>query len=295
MADGRSRRVLKPIKFGRLTGSSPVPKHQLKADSIRRRYSGNILPNDPPVSSALSAYDDVAGMYDALWADWYLPAAAPALERLFFNVVPVGARVLDVCCGSGHVTAELVARGYCVTGVDNSGGLIELARARLPEADFCVQDVRQLTLEGRFEAALSTFDSLNHILSLDELREVFRRVRGVLEPGGRFVFDMNLEQAYFLDLRRWSVDVRDTSVSLVRGEFDAWTKRARTELIWFSRAGNSDCWRQQRSVVEQRCYSTREIQEALGAVGFREVSTIDAAEAGVTSDLGYGRVFFSAR
>ena len=62
-------------------------------------------------------------MYDSLWADWYLPAAMPALEKLVFSRVPNGARILDVCCGSGHVTTELVRRGYSVTGVDASAAL----------------------------------------------------------------------------------------------------------------------------------------------------------------------------
>ncbi|MGH9611031.1 MAG: class I SAM-dependent methyltransferase, partial [Bryobacteraceae bacterium] len=94
-----------------------------------------------------SSYDDVAEMYDALWADAYLPSALPALENLFFQKLRSGAHVLDACCGSGHVTKELVRRGLRVTGVDSSSKLIERARAALPEADFRVQDVRSLHLE----------------------------------------------------------------------------------------------------------------------------------------------------
>ncbi len=108
-------------------------------------------------------------MYHSLWADWYLPAARPALENLFFSRVPAGARVLDLCCGSGHVTKELIARGYRVTGVDNSTQLIALAQRELPQAQFFVQDVTCLDVEGPFDAVLSTFDSLNHILDLAAL------------------------------------------------------------------------------------------------------------------------------
>ena len=182
-----------------------------------------------------SSYDGIASMYHMLWADWYLPAAMPALERLFFSQIPAEARVLDLCCGSGHVTKELVARGYTVTGVDNSAELIELARYQLPRVDFRVQDARHLALEGRYRAALSTFDSLNHILNIDELKSVFAGVRDVLEPRGRFVFDMNLEEAYSADLRDWVVDIKPESVGLVRGKFDSFTRQASTELIWFTK------------------------------------------------------------
>ncbi len=244
---------------------------------------------------ARSSYDDVAGMYHALWADWYLPASLPALERLFFSQISPGTRVLDLCCGSGHVTKELAARGYQVTGIDNSAQLITLARRDLPGIDFRVQDARNLALDGRYGAALSTFDSLNHILCLNELKDVFAGVRKILEPGGLFVFDMNLAEAYSADLREWSVNVSEQSVGLVRGKFDPVLNKATTELIWFVREANGKCWRRHNSTVEQQCYSQTEILAALSQSGFRSIEAVAARDAGVTSELGFGRTYFAAR
>jgi SAM-dependent methyltransferase len=244
---------------------------------------------------ASSAYDDVAEMYHRLWADWYLPATLPALERLFFSQVAPGTRVLDLCCGSGHVTKELAARGYQITGVDNSAKLIGLARQELPGIDFRVQDARNLTLHSSYGAALSTFDSLNHILSLDELNTVFAGVRRILEPGGLFVFDMNLAEAYSADLREWSVNVGEASVGLVRGTFDPALKRASTELIWFVREDNEQCWSRHEGTVEQQCYDQTEILTALTQSGFRSIEAVSARNAGVTSELGFGRTYFAAR
>jgi len=242
-----------------------------------------------------SPYDDVAEMYHKLWADWYLPATLPALERLFFSQVAPGARVLDLCCGSGHVTKELAARGYKVTGVDNSAKLIALARHELRDVDFRVEDARHLRLDGSYNAVLSTFDSLNHILSLTELKDVFAGVHGVLDRRGLFVFDMNLAEAYSADLREWSVNISDTSVGLVRGNFDPARKKATTELIWFVRNTNERCWSRHESSVEQQCYDQTEILTALSQSGFGSIEAISAREAGVTSELGFGRTYFAAR
>src|SRR5436305_7706286 len=94
-------------------------------------------------TTAPSSYDPIADMYHRLWADWYLPAALPALELLFFSKVPkASGRILDVCCGSGHVTRELIGRGYSVTAVDASAGLIAIARRDWPGVDWRVADVR---------------------------------------------------------------------------------------------------------------------------------------------------------
>jgi|SRR5579875_2210018 len=252
------------------------------------------LPFIPVKQTARSSYDEIAEMYHALWANWYLPAALPALEKLFFLGMPARARVLDLCCGSGHVTRELVRRGYRVTGVDASAALVAIARRELPKAEFQVQDARTLAMEKRFEGALSTFDSLNHILSLDELSRTFAGVHAALKPQGLFVFDMNLEEAYSMDLRQWTVDIAEDTVGLVRGSYDFTAKLASTELIWFIRSSDQ-LWRQQRSIVEQRCYEQAEIVAALEAAHFREIEAIPARDAGVRTDMAFGRVFFVAR
>ena len=242
----------------------------------------------------MSSYDEIAEMYHVLWADWYLLAALPALEKLFFSRLPAGARVLDLCCGSGHITRELIFRGYRVTGVDASGRLIAIARRELPQAHWLVCDARALELGVRFDAALSTFDSLNHILTLDELRHIFGRVHSILEPGGLFVFDMNLDEAYSLDLGQWTVNISESRVGLVRSTYDVVARVAATELISFEKNSHG-LWRQHKTVVRERCYPTSEILGALIASGFKDVEAIPASDAGILSNLGFGRIFFRAR
>lgn len=242
-----------------------------------------------------SLYDEIAGLYNACWAGVYLPAALPALERLFFSQLPPHAKVLDLCCGSGHITEELVRQGFQVTGVDKSAKLIELAKQRLPQVEFEVQDARNLALKRTFHGVLSTYDSLNHLLTIEDLSQVFASVKSVLKPGGRFVFDMNLEEAYSLDMRQWTVDLSETSVGLVRGLYDTLSHLARTEVIWFSKEHGSECWRKRRSVVEERCYPQFQIVRALIEAGFRDVEAFPSPQLGIKTDLGFGRVFFAAR
>lgn len=242
-----------------------------------------------------SPYDSIAGMYHALWFDWYLPAAMPALEKLFFSRVPAAAHVLDVCCGSGHITKELVKRGYHVIGVDESADLIALAQQQLPGTEFHVQNICSMSLESRVDAALSTFDSLNHILTLEALEAAFGHIHAVLKPGGVFMFDMNLHEAYTIDLRQWSVDIHDNSVGMVRGQYDPVERRARTELMWFSRSlTDHNCWQQRHSIVEQQCYPREDVLRALSAAGFNSITAFMATDLGVDPDLGYGRMFVTA-
>ncbi len=185
-------------------------------------------------------------------------------------------------------------RGYRVTGVDSSAELIALAHAALPDVDFRVQDARALRLEDSYDAAISTFDSLNHMMTIGDLQQVFTGVHKTLKPDGLFVFDMNLAEAYATDLRRWNVTIEGGGVGLVRGTYDFDSKKASTELIWFVRDGSSGCWHRHDSVVEQRCYAEGEILAALYAAGFKSVEAMQAPNAGADATLGYGRIFVQA-
>ena len=106
------------------------------------------------MSTITSAFDPVAEMYHKLWNDWYLSSAIPALEKMFFSRVPSGARVLDVCCGCGHVTKELVRREYQVTGVDASAELLQIARREMPEVDWRLRDARQIGSHHEYAGAI---------------------------------------------------------------------------------------------------------------------------------------------
>src|SRR5690242_8102807 len=112
----------------------------------------------------MPAYDDFAWFYDRYWNEEFHSAAFPILERIFLPRLSPGARILDVCCGSGYLAALLTDRGYRVAGFDLSPVMVEIARKRVPQARFEVADVTQYRTRSRFDAAVSTFDSLNHLL-----------------------------------------------------------------------------------------------------------------------------------
>ena len=241
-----------------------------------------------------SPYDPVAEFYQRGWADWYLPSVRPFLEKFFFSVLPHGASVLDVCCGCGHVTREAVDRDYRVTGIDASAELVARAARNMPGASFLVADVCEFRSAQKFDGAFSTFDSFNHLLTYRDLCAAFRSVGNALKPEAPFVFDMNLEEAYALDLGAWTNYRDEDAIGFVRGRYNPAEKRARTELIWFARTNDPDCWKRADALVEEQCYSRAEIEQAVKDAGFRKLECYSASEAGVTDELGYGRLYARA-
>lgn len=108
--------------------------------------------------------------------------------------------VLDLGCGTGALTELLAAAGYDMIGVDNSADMLELAMEKRQESGheilYLQQDMRELELYSTVGTVISVCDSLNYILSEEELLTVFKLVQNYLFPGGIFVFDFNTVYKY---------------------------------------------------------------------------------------------------
>jgi SAM-dependent methyltransferase len=236
-------------------------------------------------------YDAFAWFYDEYWCVGVTRELTAALARLFLPRLPPGARLLDLCCGTGRVAAALEARGFRVTGLDLSEEMLRLARLRAPASEFVRADARAFRLPAVFDAALSTFDSLNHILSLKELAAVFRNVRRALRLGGLFFFDVNLEMGFRDHWQEHFSVVEETRVCAVRGAYDRETRLGRYDFTLFRRDG--DAWGRSDFTLLERCYSKAELRDALTRAGFARVRFFGAVEdAGLAEHT--GRVFVLA-
>jgi trans-aconitate methyltransferase len=94
-----------------------------------------------------------------------------------------GEHILDIGCGTGHLTANIAASGAEVTGVDRSPDMIRLAREAYPQIRFEVADATSIPLQDSFDAVFS--NATLHWVKEQErvVSEIARR----LKPGGRFV------------------------------------------------------------------------------------------------------------
>ena len=97
-----------------------------------------------------------------------------------------GERILDLGCGTGHLTAQISESGAQVMGVDRSPEMIFAARQAYPGLNFEVVDARELKFSEEFDAVFS-----NAVLHwIHEPVRVIEGVRNALHPGGRFVAEL---------------------------------------------------------------------------------------------------------
>jgi SAM-dependent methyltransferase len=91
--------------------------------------------------------------------------------------------VLDLGCGCGVPTAQLLAHDYAVTGVDLSPVQVARARQLVPQARFICADMTTLDFAPGSFAAVVSFYAIIHV-PLAEQPGLFRNIRRWLRPGG---------------------------------------------------------------------------------------------------------------
>lgn len=225
-------------------------------------------PVEPP-----SDYDAFAWVYDRHWGRHSLQKFTPILTERLLPRLPAGARVLDVCCGTGQIARWFSDQGFRVTGLDASRAMLGYAQERAPAAEFMLADARNFSRPPDHAAAVSMFDSLNHILSLNELETAFRCIQAALAPGGIFFCDFNMRQKF---AGGWKGDfsiVEDDLACIVRTQYEDSTRLARWEVTFFRR---NETWERTDLVLTQRMYEEDEIVRALSAAGFSRIRAWDA-------------------
>lgn len=230
-----------------------------------------------------TTYGPYASIYNRVWGPKLPAMVLPALDELLLRHVPPGAELLDLCCGTGQITAALSERGYRMTGVDIDEEMLVFARDNAPSCRFLQGDARSFDLPAVYQGVLSTSDSMNHIVSLEDLSAVFANVHRALRPGGIFVFDVLLAEHYQPGPQRTFASVQDDYVQVSRESFDAGRHLSRCEMTVFYKEYGKDGWQRWDSTSWEKYYSTAELEASLAGAGFTGVRIFDR-----TRDLGLG-------
>ncbi len=142
-------------------------------------------------------FDKIAPFYDK----WYVTPIGKYVddtekEQVFSLWQTKKGLVLDLGCGTGNYTLELIKRQIKVIGLDASFSMLLLARKKLPSAYHVQADALFLPFKDNlFDGVLSI--TLFEFLSSPQtvLREVYR----ILKPGGEVVIGtMNTFSLWFL-------------------------------------------------------------------------------------------------
>lgn len=90
--------------------------------------------------------------------------------------------LLNLGCGGGHVDWVL-KKYFAITGVDISPNMLKNARKLNPQITYFKADIRTVRLKKEFDAVV-LHDSVNYMLTRNDLKAVFKTAYVHLKPGG---------------------------------------------------------------------------------------------------------------
>jgi len=127
--------------------------------------------------------------YDLLYRDKDYVAEAEYIADLLERFSVSGKRLLEFGSGTGKHGRLLAARGYEVTGIEQSAEMVAQAEAA-PGFSCQHGDICSVQLGQAFDAVLSLFHVVSYQTTNEAVQAVFARAAEHLEAGGLFVFDV---------------------------------------------------------------------------------------------------------
>lgn len=146
---------------------------------------------------SISVFDVYAAYYDLLYAEKDYAAEAGYVASLLRARASGVSRILELGCGTGAHAEHLARMGFTVHGVDLSPEM--LTRANLRRASlaadvgrrlsFAQGDVRDVRVDGQFDAVISLFHVFSYQTSNEALDATLATAAAHLKPGGLLCFD----------------------------------------------------------------------------------------------------------
>lgn len=114
-----------------------------------------------------------------------------AVETLITIGKPDGRKLLDIGCGTGELLNRM-AKKYECSGMDISEEMLKIAHKKLKHRDvkLFLGDMVEFDTGEKYDIMLSMFDTVNHILSVEELESHFYFVANSLKENGVYIFDV---------------------------------------------------------------------------------------------------------
>ncbi len=217
-------------------------------------------------------YSRMAAVYDRLMDHVDFPGITAfyleAARRFRWN----GQHILDLACGTGNITLELLKQGYSVCGLDQSQEMLAAADQKVFKAGFApdliCQDMRSIKMSRQFDLALCAFDSLNYLLCEDDLERTLAGISGLLRENSLFLFDVHTEYKLREVLGKNTFTHQSDDICYIwQNRFNARKKICSMDLDIFVSTGNG-LYERIEELHEERYFSQEQMETSLNRQGF---------------------------
>ncbi|MCU4799832.1 class I SAM-dependent methyltransferase [Halobacteria archaeon HArc-gm2] len=174
--------------------------------------------NDTYRGDAAQFYDQQVSVFDRDDAAFYRDRAKS-----------VDGPVLELACGTGRVYLELLRAGIDVDGIDLSEDVLEVLREKADDEGLDPSvwqaDMADFAVDREYDLIYCPFNSVQHLLTVDDQLGALTSVYEALSPGGQFVFDV-----FVPDFDLICEEYGEWQIHDVEYEGDPHTFRTRTQI-----------------------------------------------------------------
>ena len=187
-------------------------------------------------------------------------------------------KIIDIGCGTGRHSIELVKRGYQITGIDLSESQLKRAREKAKEQgveiDFQKHDARDLPFKGEFDLAIMLCEGGFSLMETDEMNfEILKNATKVLNDKGKLIFTtLNGLFPLFHSVKEFYKSVAKEGSAECKGcSFNLMTFRDHNTTVFEDDTGNK-----KELKCNERYYVPSEITWLLKTLGYKKIDIFGA-------------------
>lgn len=225
----------------------------------------------------MNSYNEFASIYDELMNDFDYEKWADYIVSIFklYKIEPK--EILEMACGTGNLTYQMVSRGYNLVSFDLSSEMLTKAYEKLnrfKNIRLLNQDMINFKLNKKFDSVISICDSINYIIRPEDLYKVFENVYNHLKDGGIFIFDINsFYKLKEIISNNTFIEDREEVFYTWQNEFDCYNNICNFYLTFFIRDGER--YYRFDEEHQEKAYKIEEIINLLKRVGFNRIDYFD--------------------
>ena len=225
----------------------------------------------------MNSYCEFSAVYDELTQNVDYPKRFEYINHFLIENNITNGTVLDLACGTGSMSIELIKNGFNVIGIDLSENMLEIASNRLLEYgdnfSLLKGNMTDYRLDKSVKACICSLDSINHLNDINDVEKTFCNVYNSLDENGVFVFDVNTIYKHNEILANNTFVFDEEDFYLVwdnKFESDRVVRIMLDMFVW-----NGKSYDRFSESFEETAYSIDDFLDALCTAGFSDISVYD--------------------
>lgn len=235
-----------------------------------------------------TCYQSFAYVYDTFMDNIPYKEWSQYILTLFHGSSIFGGTLVELGCGTGTLCELMSAAGYSVIGIDNSTDMLTIAADKLAASKnitLLYQDMTNLDLgDTCYDGFYCVCDSLNYLLTTEDILSAFSSVRRYLKKQGIFIFDLKTPY-FFKNILGDHVfcDHQENCSYVWENSYFEEDCINQYDLTIFAKEDNEDLFRRFSETHHQKAYELSEIIDLLTQSGLEYVTAYDAFTTNVPS------------